>query len=76
MRSKKYSNTNEFKGIFKIIAEKTGTSIGTIDHVLHNRAGVKEETRKLVDKVVQKLGYYKSYMIARALYTSKILYEK
>ena len=41
----------------KDIAAKAGVSIGTVDRVLHNRGEVKEETRRMVMKIVEELGY-------------------
>jgi len=41
----------------KMIAEKAGTSVGTVDRALNNRKGVKEERRKLVLAVAEELGF-------------------
>jgi len=41
----------------KMIAEKAGTSVGTVDRALNNRKGVKEERRKLVLQVAEELDF-------------------
>lgn len=41
----------------KEIARLAGVSIGTVDRVLHGRAGVAEETRENVGSIVRSLGY-------------------
>lgn len=41
----------------KMIAEKAGTSIGTVDRALNNRDGVNAESKRRVLQVAQELGY-------------------
>ena len=41
----------------KMIAEKAGTSVGTVDRVLNNRKGVKEERKAQILKVAEELGF-------------------
>ena len=41
----------------KDIASKAGVSIGTVDRVLHGRAGVRARTVEHVQAVVERLGY-------------------
>ncbi len=41
----------------KDIAEKAGTSIGTVDRVLHGRPNVSEEVRKRVEQAIKDLNY-------------------
>jgi len=54
----------------KSIAAASGVSIGTVDRVMHNRSGVKEETRILVQRAAQELGY-KPNIIGKALVAQK-----
>ncbi len=53
----------------KIIAEKAGVSIGTVDRVLHQRPYVKAEVRERVLRVMEELDYHPNRM-ASALATS------
>lgn len=48
------------------IAEKAGVSRGTVDKVLHERAGISEKVRKKVQRVIDELDY-KPNPVARAL---------
>lgn len=41
----------------KMIAEKANTSIGTVDRALNNREGVNKDSKQLILKVAQELGY-------------------
>lgn len=41
----------------KMIAEKAGTSIGTVDRALNNRAGINAESKRRVLQAAQELGY-------------------
>lgn len=41
----------------KDIAELCGLSVGTVDRVLHNRAGVAESSKKKVEEILNKLDY-------------------
>lgn len=50
----------------KDIAEALNVSVGTVDRAIHNRGRIREETRVLVMKKVEELGY-KPNKIARAL---------
>lgn len=45
------------RATIKMIAEKSGVSVGTVDRVLHNRAYVKEDVRKKVLAVIKELNY-------------------
>ncbi len=56
----------------KDIAEKAGTSKGTVDRVLHNRGRVAEEVRERVMRIVKELNYEPN-LIARSLKTQKIV---
>ena len=53
----------------KMIAEKAGVSIGTVDRVLHDRPYVKAEVRERVLQVLEELDYHPNRM-ASALATS------
>ena len=53
----------------KMIAERAGVSIGTVDRVLHNRPYVKEEVRAHVLQVLEEMDYRPNLM-ASALATS------
>ena len=52
----------------KMIAERAGVSIGTVDRVLHDRPYVKVEVRERVLRVMEELGYHPNRM-ASALAT-------
>lgn len=41
----------------KMIAEKAGTSIGTVDRAINNRGGVSEKSQRLILTVAKELGY-------------------
>ncbi len=49
----------------KRIARLANVSIGTVDRVLHNRAGVSKETEKRVRKVIKEIGYTKNTTASR-----------
>ena len=53
----------------KMIAERAGVSIGTVDRVLHDRPYVKAEVRERVLQVLEELDYHPNRM-ASALATS------
>lgn len=53
----------------KMIAERAGVSIGTVDRVLHNRPYVKEDVRVRVLQVLEEMDYHPNRM-ASALATS------
>ena len=44
------------------LADYCGVSIGTIDRVLNNRPGVKKQTRELVEKAIDELGYTTNHL--------------
>lgn len=50
-------NSSTTKIRIKDIAEKAGTSIGSVDRVLHGRPNVSEEVRKRVEQALQELEY-------------------
>lgn len=54
----------------KDIARKAGTSVGTVDRVLHNRGEVKEETRTKIMGIVEELNY-KPNLLAKSLALKK-----
>ncbi len=54
------------------LARKSGVSAGTIDRVIHNRAGVSDNTRKQVLKFIKLLDYQPD-ILARALASRKSL---
>ena len=39
------------------IAEYANVSVGTVDRVIHNRKGVSEKTKKLINEIIDKYGY-------------------
>jgi LacI family transcriptional regulator len=49
----------------KQIAKLANVSIGTVDRVLHKRAGVSKETEKKVLKVIEETGYIKNTTASR-----------
>ena len=57
------------RATIKMIAEKAGVSIGTVDRVLHDRPYVKAEVRERVLQVMEELDYHPNHM-ASALATS------
>ncbi|WP_044199546.1 LacI family DNA-binding transcriptional regulator [Dyadobacter tibetensis] len=54
----------------KDIAEKAGTSKGTVDRVLHNRGRVAEEVKERVLKIIKELEYEPN-LVARTLKSQK-----
>ena len=54
----------------KDIALKAGVSVGTVDRVLHGRAGVSESSRKKVEEILCQLNY-RPNMYASALASNK-----
>lgn len=46
----------------KMIAERAGVSIGTVDRVLHDRPYVKAEVRERVLQVLEELDYHPNRM--------------
>ena len=59
------------RATIKMIAERAGVSIGTVDRVLHNRPYVKEEVRQRVLEAIEALDYRPNRM-ASALATSSV----
>ena len=57
------------RATIKMIAERAGVSIGTVDRVLHDRPYVKAEVRERVLQVLEELDYHPNRM-ASALATS------
>ncbi len=57
------------RATIKMIAERAGVSIGTVDRVLHNRPYVKEEVRQRILEVMEEMDYHPNRM-ASALATS------
>ena len=49
--------TREMKITIRKIAELAGVSRGTVDKVVHDRAGVSDEVRAQVQKVIDESGY-------------------
>jgi len=49
----------------KKIAKLANVSIGTVDRVLHKRAGVSKETEKRVLKIIKEIGYTKNTTASR-----------
>ncbi len=49
----------------KKIAKLANVSIGTVDRVLHRRAGVSKETEKKVLKIIEEVGYTKNTTASR-----------
>lgn len=54
----------------KDIAQKAGVSVGTVDRVLHGRAGVSEASRKKVEEILCRMNYQPN-MYASALASNK-----
>lgn len=59
------------RATIRMIADKAGVSIGTVDRVLHDRPYVKEEVRKKILQVMEELDYRPNRMAA-ALATSAV----
>lgn len=55
----------------KEIAKLANVSIGTVDRVLHNRAGVSPTTRKKVLEIITETGYTKNIMASRLKLAAK-----
>lgn len=56
----------------KEIAAICGVSIGTVDRALHDRAGIKAETKEKILKVAKELGY-RPHLLARSLRQGKTM---
>ena len=39
------------------IAKKTGFSVNTVSHVVNGKNDVKEETRRIIEKCIEEMGY-------------------
>lgn len=63
-------NSSTTKIRIKDIAEKAGTSIGSVDRVLHGRPNVSDEVRKRVEQAIKELEYEPN-RYASALATNK-----
>ena len=59
------------RATIKMIAERAGVSIGTVDRVLHDRPYVKEEVRQRVLEAMEELDYHPN-RVASALATSGV----
>jgi len=57
----------------KEIARRANVSIGTVDRVIHNRTGVSEKTRELVQGIIKELDYQPN-ILAQRLATKKLLH--
>jgi LacI family transcriptional regulator len=56
-------NMIQTKVRIKDIAERANVSVGTVDRVLHNRGEVAQETRDLINKIIEELEYKPNIMI-------------
>lgn len=73
MKGSNHNNDNgntESIGV-KEIARLANVSLATVDRVLHNRAGVSEETRTKIQKIIQRLNY-RPNILARRLASGKV----
>jgi LacI family transcriptional regulator len=61
----------ELSGV-KEIARRANVSIGTVDRVIHNRSGVSEKTKKVIQDIIKELDYQPNIM-ARRLASKKVL---
>lgn len=61
----------ELNGI-KEIARRANVSIATVDRVIHNRTGVSEKTREIINSIIKELDYQPN-IIARRLASRKVL---
>lgn len=61
----------ELSGV-KEIARRANVSIGTVDRVIHNRSGVSEKTKKIIQEIIKELDYQPNIM-ARRLASKKVL---
>ncbi|HWZ23455.1 MAG TPA: LacI family DNA-binding transcriptional regulator [Cytophagaceae bacterium] len=66
----KQFDTFQTKVRIKDIAERANVSVGTVDRVLHNRGEVAQETRDLINKIIEELEY-KPNIIASVLAMKK-----
>lgn len=73
MKGSNQSNSNgntEPIGV-KEIARLANVSLATVDRVLHNRAGVSEQTRAKIQKIIKRLNY-RPNILARRLASGKV----
>ncbi len=49
----------------KEIARRADVSIGTVDRVIHNRAGVSEKTRQKINDIIRELNYQPNILASR-----------
>lgn len=61
----------ELSGV-KEIARRANVSIGTVDRVIHNRSGVSEKTKQIIQDIIKELDYQPNIM-ARRLASNKVL---
>lgn len=61
----------EVSGV-KEIAKRANVSIATVDRVIHNRTGVSEKTRSLIQQIIKELDYQPN-VLARSLASRKTL---
>jgi LacI family transcriptional regulator len=57
----------------KEIAKRANVSIGTVDRVIHNRAGVSEKTREKINEIIKELNYQPNVLASRL--ASKKVFE-
>lgn len=62
---------DELVGV-KEIARRANVSIATVDRVLHNRSGVSENTRNLINSIIRELDYQPN-LLARRLASRKVI---
>src|SRR5687767_10288920 len=62
---------DELVGV-KEIARRANVSIATVDRVLHNRSGVSEKTRDLINSIIQEPDYQPN-LLARRLASRKVI---
>lgn len=67
----KKKEEKELVGV-KEIARRANVSIGTVDRVLHNRAGVSAKTKAKIDAIIEELNY-KPNILARRLASKETL---
>lgn len=65
------NNSNAESIGVKEIARLANVSLATVDRVLHNRAGVSEETRTKIQKIIKRLNY-RPNILARRLASGKV----
>lgn len=63
---------DSYSGV-KEIARLAGVSIGTVDRVIHNRAGVSQATKDKVNRIIGKLNYQPNILASRLASRKKYL---